>query len=230
MARSTRSLSFLIILFAVADLASAQDANAEALDPRAPVDHTQSLSFIGSDPWLPGSSVTLEVYLTYSGYESPGLSYWLELPIGIAPFVSITAVQYFTFSSPNQAPGQPIVFTDLSGARPGYLSTHGGETPVPGGVSADLGATTPNASTLPSGTYHITNLTFTIAAGAPGGTYTMYSTSLSPRKSEVTDQAFNDNDIPASPFLFTVPEPGTFALINFAIAGAGLLAWNRKRK
>lgn len=59
----------------------------------------------------------------------------------------------------------------------------------------DLGATTNPNFPIPPGTYHIANVTFSLAPNAPPGTYTLRSTTVSPRISEVTDQNMNDNNI-----------------------------------
>jgi hypothetical protein len=167
--------------------------------------------------------VTLDVFLTFTGYNSLGVSYWLELPNTVAPFISITEVQYFTFPHPPPPPPPiTIPFNSTVGARPGYLCE-----------TTDLGATVndPTQKMVPPGTYHINAITFSIGNGIPLGGYAMYSTSNSPRISEVTDTDFNDNNIiPPGQFTFTVPEPRTASLISFAIGGASLLIWRRKMK
>ena len=68
-----------------------------------------------------------------------------------------------------------------------------------------------------------------VAAGAPAGTYTLHSTIVSPRTSEVTDDVFNDNNIPQASFVFTiVPEPSTLALVGLA-AVCSLVAIRRRK-
>jgi hypothetical protein len=55
----------------------------------------------------------------------------------------------------------------------------------------------------------------------PPGTYTLFSTSNLPRTSEVTDSDFNDNNLAAAAFVFTiVPEPSTLALLGLAAVGS----------
>lgn len=174
---------------------------------------TQSVSFSGPLQWIPGTQVTLNVFLTFSGYNSLGLSYWLEVPTALAPFVSITSAQYFTFLDPNTPPGQfPATFTDTAGARAGYMSTN-----------RDLGATTDPGSGIVPGTYPITTLTLSLAANMPLGTFTMFTTSLNPRTSEVTDTNFNDNNIiPPGQFIVIIPEPSTISLLVLAALFCGV--------
>jgi hypothetical protein len=187
---------------------------------------TQAITFSGPAFWTPGTTLSLNVFLTFSGYNARGLSYWLEVPKALAPFISITDAQYFTFPVPNIPPGVfPLTFSTTSGARSGYMTTLG-----VGGVTGDLGAT--NTPVSP-GTYQITRLTFSIGTGAVPGIYTMFTTSLSPRTSEVTDTNFNDNNIlPPGAFVVAIgiPEPSTLALLSFGLVGCGVLIYRRKQR
>ena len=185
--------------------------------------HTQSITFSGPTVWTPGTTVSLNVFLTIN-YDAVGLAYWLEVPNALAPFIAITNVQYFTFPDPNQPPVYPILFDSTSGASSGYMV----ERP-------DLGATG-NSSIFPPPppSYHITTITFSLAAGAPNGSYTMLTTSHFPRTSEVADTDFNDNNI-IPPGMFginvgAVPEPSTLALLSFAAVGWGVLIYRRRNR
>ena len=84
---------------------------------------------------------------------------------------------------------------------------------------------------VPPGTYHITDVTFSIAAKVPTGSYTLRSTTFNPRPSEVTDTNFNDNYIiPAGSFTINiVPEPNTLALFILAAASSGLMTYLRHK-
>jgi hypothetical protein len=84
---------------------------------------------------------------------------------------------------------------------------------------------------VPPGTIHITDLMFTLDAGAPAGMFTLRSTTTSPRISEVTDTDFNDNNIiPAgSVMLNIVPEPSTFALVGLGAVASAMLAYRRRK-
>src|ERR1700686_1311883 len=69
--------------------------------------HTQSMSFIVSGQTPTG--FTLDSYLTFSGYNANGLSYWLELPAAQRSFFHITAETFLTFTDGTQ-PGWPNEF------------------------------------------------------------------------------------------------------------------------
>ena len=182
--------------------------------------HTQSITFSGPSVWFPGTTISLDVYLTFSGYNALGLSYWLEVQNEVAPFIAITHIQYFTFPPPNQQPPYPIPFT--GGWSNGFMSD-----------TFDLGASVNNPSDpVVPGTYHINTITLSLGTGAPDAVYTIRTTSQSPRLSEVTDTDFNDNNIvPPGTFVIIggIPEPSTLALLGFA-AAFGALAYRRRNR
>ena len=183
--------------------------------------HSQSLAFTGpSSIDVNAGTFTLNVNLTFAGYSSFGLSYWLEVDSALAPFLSITGVTYFTFPDPNQMTPNPAPFSLSSGTTAGHMRE-----------GRDLGATVndPTMKQVPPNTYHITDITFTLAAGAPTGMFDLRSTTVSPVISEVTDTDFNDNNIiPAGTFtLNIVPEPSTFALVGVCAIVSGLVAYRR---
>ena len=183
--------------------------------------HQQTMTFTGPSEWTPGTTVTLDAFLTFSGYNSLGVSYWLEVPNALAPFIEITNVQYFTFPNPNQPPTYPILFNSVTGSSGGYMCE-----------TTDLGDSIAGPPKfVPPGSYHINTITFSLAAGAPIGAYSMLTTSHNPRISEVADNDFNDNNInPPGMFgINVVPEPSVPALLSFAVVGAGVLVYRRRR-
>jgi PEP-CTERM motif len=162
-----------------------------------------------------GSVFSLDTSLTFSGYTSNGLSYWLQVPTALAPFITITSEQYFTFTDSNN-PG-PKTFNSSLGANFGFLSGQGASD------SGDLGATSVGAgSDVAAGTYLVTTLSFSLSASAPNGTYQIRTTTLSPKISEAGDNTFVAHNLPGSLYTITViPEPSTLALL---VGGVGLLA------
>jgi hypothetical protein len=171
---------------------------------------TQSMSLSGPAqiPYGP-TTFTVSVSLTFN-YDSWGLDYWLQVDNALAPFLSLTSVQYFTFPSPLQTTPNPAPFDSTNGSDAGNMAER-----------RDLGATVndPSMKMVAPGTYHITDLTFVLAPGNPGGSHTLRITTLGSRISEVYDTNFDVHDLPAASFTFgIVPEPSTMALLGFAAA------------
>ena len=194
-----------------------------------PIPNTQSITFSGPTDWTPGTTVSLDTILTFAPYQSVGLSLWLEVPTAIAPFLTISGETYdpSSWTDPNQS-GANTTFVGTSGARAGYNNEN-----------RDLGATSqtdPNDNHFleirDAGTLTINHLSFTIGAGAPVGQYVLFSTSLTPRISEVTSYPdFSDNNIiPPGSFTFNiVPEPSTLALLGLGLVGSSVLAYRRRK-
>jgi PEP-CTERM motif len=181
---------------------------------------TTSGSANNSGSFNAGSAFSLDVNVTFTGFTGDGLSYWLQVPAALAPFISITTEQYFVFTDPTN-PG-PKTFISASGANPGFLSDQGASN------SGDLGATANAGEDVPGGTYLVTTLNFTLAANAPVGTYTIRTTTLSPKTSEINDSSFVSHNFPGSFYTITVvPEPSTVA---FLLGGAGFLGANFFRR
>src|SRR5213594_2566980 len=85
--------------------------------------HTQSLSFTPSGTiFNQNDTFTVDTFLTFSGYSSYGLSYWLETAGGTQSFFHITAETFLTFLDPTQ-PGWPneFDFPMTNGVDAGYF-------------------------------------------------------------------------------------------------------------
>jgi len=187
---------------------------------------SQTLSISGPSNWVPGTTVTLSVQDTFSGYLAYGLSYWLMVSNAIAPSLTITSVTYFTFLDGNNVGTFPFSFNSTSSADPGFMTTT-----TANGQSGDLGATSGPIQPPPPGLpLHVTDITFAIAANAPFGTYTLRTTTASPRVSIQVTSDFNYAPFPQASFVFTVvPEPSTLALLGLASLGAGVITYRRRK-
>jgi hypothetical protein len=185
--------------------------------------YTQHVSF--DDQVGPGDAGTynstdhfsVDLYLTYAGYDSPGFSLWLATTADAAPHIFLTD---FTYAGPFDVPTQPfagpIGFTQLL-----FDGTHY-TTPNP----SDLGSTKdPLTGLVPAGTYFIGHLSIDLSGMAPG-TYLLQSSDIGPHRSEVTrfdGTTFVDSDLPAAFYTITiVPEPSTLALLSVTAIGIGL--------
>ena len=178
--------------------------------------HVQSLSFNGPSAIdiTTTNTFSVSVNLTFSGYSALGYTYWLEVQSALAPFLSITATTHFP-PFPGGPDPVPIAFS--TGGDPGYM----GEAPALGGSSA---------MPVTAGTYHVMDLTFTLAPGSPLGMFDLRSTTTSPRISEVTDTNFMDNNLPAAHFTINiVPEPSAIALLGIGAIGPGVLIYRRRK-
>ena len=176
--------------------------------------------------YLPGSTFSFDVLLTYSAYSSSGLSFWLETNAAFAPYIAITGVTYgTTFPDPIDTAPNPATFNHTPGASPGYMTENRN-------LGSTLNVSSPN-SPVPPGTYFVAHVTLQISAGAPPGTYDLASTTVSPHVSEVTSfdgTTFADQNLPAVHYTVIIPEPGTFTLIGLgAITILGLVARGSRR-
>jgi hypothetical protein len=166
-------------------------------------------------------TITLDINLTFAGYQSFGLSFWLEAQNGIASFLKITSITYGTaFPDPTQNPTNAM-FASTSGASAGFLS----ETP-------DMGSTVTDPTSQPPinpGTYLVAHITLSIT-GANAGSFILQSTTVNPHASIVSDTKFNDHAIiPAAQYMITiVPEPTTLALIGMTAVGGAFIAHRRR--
>ena len=81
------------------------------------------------------TTFSFDVALTFSGYNSSGLSFWLETVTAFAGSLSITGVTYGTaFPDATQFAPNPAPFNNTPGASPGFLTENRdlGSTCTPG--------------------------------------------------------------------------------------------------
>lgn len=157
---------------------------------------------------------------------------------------NLRGLSYWMFQS-NPASGFPFTITnrDVTGSSFNILQSPGltyaqkldpisrnsdGST-----TNTDLGAVA--SSSFANGSQFVANLTFSVAANATLGSYTISNTTattpnVGSRISRVFDSNGNGKDITSSPFTFTViPEPSTFVLLGLGAVAAGGAFYRRRR-
>jgi hypothetical protein len=192
---------------------------------------TQSLTFndlglggggASSGTYAPGGTFSFDVSLTFSGYNSTGLSFWLETVTAFAGSLSVTGVTYgTTFTDATQPNPATVLFTADSGASPGFKTE-----------TRDFGSTGDPFVPSAPGTYFVAHITFSIGAGAAPGNYILQSTVVLPHTSVATSfdgTTFADENLPATQYLITIiPEPTTLALLGLTAVGGAFIAHRRR--
>ena len=184
-----------------------------------------SLSINGST----GGTFILTLNANVAGYLAAGYSLWLQAQTlnNFSNSLSITSFTGFQWTDKNQ-PGVPKVFDSPIGADAGFAADRQGT------FSGDLGFTANDPSTEGfTGTAHLADYTFNLAAGVAPGVYILKSTSLSPKQSGINDDQFAFHTAPQVLFTITVtgiPEPGTLSLFGLGTLGSIGLTWLRARR
>jgi hypothetical protein len=173
----------------------------------------------------PGSVFSLDTYITFTGFTSVGLSYWLEAQTtGLAANLTLNNESYFQNWDANGS-GTNNLFTSGTGVDAGYLRE-----------TRDLGSTSNFDSgnaldPLAPGTYKVSTLNFTLGAGIAPGTYLLRTTTLTPVPSEINDNAFGTHNVTSSFYTITVvPEPSTWSLVAIGAVGAVGFSILRRRQ
>ena len=133
----------------------------------------------------PNDTFTVDVSGTATGFTADGYSLWLEVPTtnGFNTTINITAGTFVQFTDPTESV-YPKLFIDTSGQRDaGY------RTDKQGTLNGDLGASSNAPAEQFTGTARLASYTFTFT-GAPPGTYVMYLTTISPKRSGLSSDTF----------------------------------------
>jgi len=181
----------------------------------------QSGFFNSTDTFALQVSLSLSDWTT-ADINAISLSYWLQVPTALDPYIRITGNSYSTFTD-SQNPEVPKTFTDSSGASLGFM------TEKTATDSGDLGALLgDNDVPIQDGTYLMTTITFALN-NAPSGPYTLSTTTLPTKVSVAGDDTFAPGHvIPEADYTINVvgvPEPSTWfaGIASLGVIGFAML-------
>ena len=202
----------------------------------AQTQYTQSLTFNDNDgvgdagTYNSTDSFSFEIFLTYAGYTSSGLSLWFDTTANAAPHISLTS---FTYGTTFSDPITPFISYPLGFPLPEQDGSYY-TTPNP----SDFGALVHDFQ-IPfqePGTYFVGTLSVSLSGLAPG-IYVLRSDDIHAFVGHASEVArydpknppyFFDEDIPAATYTITiVPEPSTLALLVVSVIGAGIASRRR---
>jgi hypothetical protein len=194
-----------------------------------------SMSQTSQTGLTPGSPFSLDTYITFTGFTSTGLSYWVEAQNALAPHLTVVSESYGQNWDHNGS-----VNNDAFGSGPGTDSGYMREGPDLGSTSTF--STNPDGSfkawndPRTDGTYKVSTLNFSLDGSIAPGTYTLAITVLSPIPSEINDDGggtanIQRHDVAQSFYTITVvPEPATLSLLGLAGLGSFGLTVLRARR
>ena len=173
-----------------------------------------------------GTSFSFDVYLTLSGTSSAtGISYWLDTAAISKDYFTITSftLNNSTFDTKNTTASTPYSFT--------FAESNGNYADV-----NNLGGTRDPGSALGAGTYLVGTITLSISNTAAAGTYSLATTTLTPKASFVNGPSpdFAKNFLTSTAYTVTIldptPVPEPASVFAAGLTAVTLLGYSVRRR